>query len=257
MRKPIDSAKDGLCIVYRVVTEYIEENIVRWEKEKKERDKERQVTLDEWDKKKRFEKIEYLRKRREEKHLEKRKETPTKESIWNVWRTREQNSEKNPAIQPEKRQEILEHGEQQAKVTTSTTKMNNKIIRTTNTKITKYFKNNHEVQNIVQEKTVKTTRINKKPAKRKKDPVENSSNAATTSMQKVMRTFLNVNSCKKDKSADCSLKTLNRDGSTDHVQDSGVAGFPGFPYYNISRSPLRGSSNRKVKTLVIARLDRM
>ena len=153
--------------MYRVVTEYIEENTVRWEKEKKERDKQRQVTLDEWDKKKRFEKIEYLRKRREEKHLEKRKETPTKESIWNVWRTREQNSEKNPAIQPEKRQEILEHGKQQAKVTTSTTKMNNKIVRTTKAKITEYLKNNHEVQNIIQEKTVKTTRINKKHAKRK------------------------------------------------------------------------------------------
>ena len=70
-----------------------------------------------------------------------------------MWSTREQNSEKNPAIQPEKGQETLEHGDQQEKITTSTTsttKMNNKIIRTTNTKITEYFKNNHEVQNIVQ-----------------------------------------------------------------------------------------------------------
>ena len=76
-------------------------------------------------------------------------------------------------------------------------------------------------------------------------------------MKKFMRTFLDKNSCEKDKSADCSLTNLNKDGSIGHVPDSGAAGFPGFPYYYFPTSPLRGKSIRKVKTLLIPRLDRM
>ena len=96
-REKIEKAKklSEKWALFRVVTEIIEENSTKWEKERKEREKARQETLEDWDKKTRFEKIRYIK----EKRINKQQiPPPTEDETWKVWRKETTKSLENKSV---------------------------------------------------------------------------------------------------------------------------------------------------------------
>ena len=157
--------------LFRLVTEIIDENSTKWEKERKEREKIRQETLESWDKKTRFEKIKYIKEKRNQE-----KTPPTENETWRVWRkeiptilenknvVRENQStfctkiegggrgiteEISPEIpDPLKTQNVSHEKKQSQKSNNSSTtpeNVQNNTTRNNKTKITEYF--GHSVKN--------------------------------------------------------------------------------------------------------------
>ena len=86
--------------MYRWTIEYITENTDRWEKERKDREKERNDVIQEWDKKTRLEKVKTLKEKWLKKTPKDEKETENKPENWSIWREKKIEKENNKIETP-------------------------------------------------------------------------------------------------------------------------------------------------------------
>ena len=90
-------------VLYRWITEYIDENNERWDRERTDRKETEEKRIAEWEKKNRFEKIRELKRKLREKKTtempENREQNAEKAENWTVWRSEKSVNKDRPTTQ--------------------------------------------------------------------------------------------------------------------------------------------------------------